>query len=59
MGLELKIIPVKPYVHMRYIPVHGKEKYCDMMRELSGANDKGRLLLTGSEMTYILKPFDG
>ena len=42
MGLELKIIPVKPYVHMRYIPVHGKEKYCDMMRELSGANDKGR-----------------
>lgn len=41
MGLELKIIPVKPYVHMRYIPVHGKEKYCDMMRELSGANDKG------------------
>ena len=41
MGLELKIIPVKPYVHMKYIPVHGKEKYCDMMRELSGANDKG------------------
>lgn len=39
MGLELKIIPVKPYVHMRYIPVRGQKNYCDMMRQLSGAMD--------------------
>ena len=50
MGLELKIIPVKPYVHMKYFPVHGKEKYCDMMRELSGANDKGRLIHSVSKL---------
>ena len=24
---------------MKYLPVKGKKKYCDMMRELSGAND--------------------
>ncbi len=39
VGLELQIVRVKPYVHMRYIPVKGKKEYCDIMRELSGAND--------------------
>lgn len=39
VGLELEIIPVKPYIHMQYIPVRGKKAYCDRMRELSGAND--------------------
>ena len=42
VGLELKIIPVKPYVHMKYIPVKGQKKYCDLMRELSGANDANK-----------------
>lgn len=55
VGLELKIIPVKPYVHMRYIPVHGKEKYCDMMRELSGANDKDRETADYLEATVYSK----
>ena len=39
VALELKIVPVKPYVHMRYIPVKGQSKYCQMMRDLSGAYD--------------------
>jgi len=40
VGLKLRIIPVKPYIHMRYIPVRGQKQYCDMIRELSGANSK-------------------
>merc|ERR1712223_240276 len=39
-GLKLKIIPTKPYIHMKYIPVHGQKQYCDMIRKLSGANNK-------------------
>ena len=39
VGLELRIIPVKSHVHMRYIPVHGKKAYCDKIRQLSGALD--------------------
>ena len=40
VALELKIIKVKPYVHMKYIPVKGQSEYCQMMRDLSGAYDK-------------------
>ena len=40
VALELKIIKVKPYVHMKYIPVKGQQKYCQMIRDLSGAYDK-------------------
>lgn len=40
VALELKIIKVKPYVHLKYIPVKGKSQYCQMMRDLSGAYDK-------------------
>ena len=39
VGLELKIIKVKPYVHMKYIPVKGKHEYCNKIRQLSGALD--------------------
>ena len=39
VALELKIIPVKPYVHMKYFPVKGKVQYCEMIRNLSGAYD--------------------
>lgn len=55
VALELKLIRVKPYVHMQYIPVnivsrramqevlfqvHSQEEYCHKMMELSGALDK-------------------
>merc|ERR550517_1896390 len=39
-GLNLKIIPTKPYIHMKYIPVHGQKQYCDLIRKLSGADNK-------------------
>ena len=39
MALELKIIRVKPYVHLKYIPVKGKYQYCEMIRTLAGAYD--------------------
>ena len=31
---------MKPYVHMKYIPVKGQSEYCQMIRDLSGAYDK-------------------
>ncbi|XP_050297657.1 delta(24)-sterol reductase-like [Anthonomus grandis grandis] len=36
VGLTLKIVKVKPYVKMTYIPVKGQKNYCDMIRLLSG-----------------------
>ncbi|XP_026755859.2 delta(24)-sterol reductase-like isoform X2 [Galleria mellonella] len=39
VALTLKIVKVKPYIKIRYIPVKGQKKYCDMIRELSGANE--------------------
>jgi len=39
VGLTLQIIPVKPYIHMKYIPVKGQKEYCQKIRELSGTFD--------------------
>ena len=33
VSLTLEIVPVKPYIHMKYIPVRGQKNYCDMIRE--------------------------
>jgi len=55
VGLELKIVKVKPYVHMKYIPVKGKEKYCEMIRTLSGAYDKDAILPDYLEATIYNK----
>ncbi|XP_022911645.2 delta(24)-sterol reductase-like [Onthophagus taurus] len=37
VGLTLKIIKVKPYVKLTYIPIKGQKEYCDKIRYLSGA----------------------
>ena len=42
VALEVKIIKVKPYVHMKYIPLTGKETYCNYIREESGANNANK-----------------
>lgn len=55
VGLELKIIRVKPYVHMRYIPVRGQKEYCDKIRELSGAEDGGKEVPDYLEATVFNK----
>ena len=55
MALELKIVPVKPYVHMRYIPVRGKNNYCELVRKLSGATDKNAKLPDYLEATVFNK----
>ncbi|CAH0695596.1 unnamed protein product [Spodoptera exigua] len=36
VALTLKIVKIKPYIKIKYIPVKGQKKYCDMIRELSG-----------------------
>lgn len=36
VALTLKIVKVKPYIKMTYIPVKGQKNYCDMIRLLSG-----------------------
>ena len=54
----MKIIPVKPYVHMKYIPIKGQKNYCDKMRELSGANDANAKLPDYLEGTVYNKVCD-
>ncbi|KAF0308059.1 Delta(24)-sterol reductase [Amphibalanus amphitrite] len=55
VALELDIVKVKPYVHMKYIPVTGQKKYCDMIRDLSGANDKDKQAADYLEATVYSK----
>lgn len=38
VALTLKLVKVKPYIKINYIPVQGKKNYCDMIRLLSGDN---------------------
>ena len=49
MEMTVKIIPVKFMDYLvtldilelpRYIPVHGQKQYCDLIRKLSGADNK-------------------
>lgn len=40
---------------MKYIPVKGQKKYCDMMRKLSGANDPNANLPDYLEATVYSK----
>lgn len=39
VGLELRIIPVKSHVRLRYEPVHSQAEYCQRMYELSTMDD--------------------
>eukprot|EP00092_Neocalanus_flemingeri_P030589 GFUD01033213.1.p1 GENE.GFUD01033213.1~~GFUD01033213.1.p1 ORF type:complete len:539 (-),score=77.90 GFUD01033213.1:1-1617(-) len=55
VSLTLQIIPVKPYIHMKYIPVRGQAKYCDMIRDISGANDKDKKVPDYVEATIFNK----
>jgi len=41
-ALELEIIPVKPFIHLKYTAVEGQKAYCDKIRDLSGALDKNK-----------------
>ncbi|XP_049817461.1 delta(24)-sterol reductase-like [Aethina tumida] len=36
VALTLKIVKIKPYIKLTYIPVKGQKNYCDMTRLLSG-----------------------
>jgi len=35
VGLELRIIKVKPYVHLTYTPLHSQAEYCARLHELA------------------------
>jgi delta24-sterol reductase len=39
VGLELKVIPIKPYVRLQYTPAHSQKEYCERIRELAVAPD--------------------
>jgi delta24-sterol reductase len=39
VAVELEVIPVKPYVHIRYLPCHSQEKLQKLMKEMSTAKD--------------------
>lgn len=37
VALTLKIVKIKPYIKMRYIPIEGQENYCNAIRKYCGA----------------------
>lgn len=40
VALTVKLVKIKPYLKMKYIPVRGRTNYCEEIRKYSGANDK-------------------
>ncbi|KAG5886289.1 hypothetical protein JTB14_001508 [Gonioctena quinquepunctata] len=36
VSLTIRIIKVKPYIKLNYVPIKGQEAYCDMIRMMSG-----------------------
>ena len=40
VALTLKIVKVKPYVKLTYLPVEGQGEYCDLIKRLSGSFHK-------------------
>lgn len=44
VAVELKILPIKPFMHVKYIPCHTKEDLCKQMKELSEADDAPQFL---------------
>lgn len=44
MSVEVQIIKIKPYMHMRYIPCHSQKEYCQRMEHLSQAEDAPTML---------------
>lgn len=44
VAVELKIIPIKPYVHVRYLPCHTQEELCSQMKALSEAKNPPEFL---------------
>ena len=39
VSLELRVIPIKPFMHLTYIPVRSQVELCQRMRDLSTAKD--------------------
>lgn len=40
VALTLKLVKIKPFIKMTYIPVRGQKEYCDKIRKLSGGCSK-------------------
>ncbi|XP_053614278.1 delta(24)-sterol reductase-like [Plodia interpunctella] len=40
VALTIKIVKIKPYIKIKYIPVTGQRNYCKMIREFSGAYEE-------------------
>lgn len=55
VALELKVIPIKPYVRLEYIPTFGQDNYCSQMMKLSGANDSNYIVPDFLEATIFDK----
>lgn len=55
VALTVKIIKIKPYVKLTYTPVEGQKNYCDLIRKLSGANDRNDQVPDYVEATIYTK----
>ncbi|CAG9766410.1 unnamed protein product [Ceutorhynchus assimilis] len=55
VALTLKIVKVKPYIKMTYLPVKGQKNYCDIIRLLSGDSGSDYSVATYVEATVYNK----
>ncbi|KAL1501913.1 hypothetical protein ABEB36_007146 [Hypothenemus hampei] len=53
VALTLKLVKVKPYIKLTYVPVVGQKDYCDMIRLLSGDSNADYPVATYVEATIF------
>jgi delta24-sterol reductase len=44
VAVELRILPIKPFMHVKYIPCHTQAELCTQMKQLSEADDAPEFL---------------
>lgn len=57
VAVELKIVPIKPYVHLEYRPCHSQGDYCEQLGALACAEDAPDFLeatIYGKERAVIM-----
>lgn len=55
VALTLKIVKIKPYLKLRYIPIAGQKNYCDAIRKYSGADGETSQIPDYVEATVFSK----
>lgn len=55
VALTLKIIKIKPYVKLTYLPINGQKNYCEVIRKYSGSYGESKKIPDYFEATIFSK----